>query len=187
MTSPNPGRLRFQNFVPLPLLLVVFFSLGTALSADEYKWQRLDGCTLAKGWKDGDSFTVRVAPRKFRVFRLYFVDSPEDSADTRYPARVAEQAAYFGVSLERAFQLGDQAAAYTEKALSSAPFTVWTLWQPAPGASKRPRFYAMIEVDGRCLSSRLIEKLAVGHLQLNIQTHRTRIVQPRLPFPPGNR
>ncbi len=139
------------------LLLALLFA--TALqAAPEYKWEKIEGCTLVPGeWQDGDSFTVRVAPKTFRIFRLYFVDTPEDGSDKRFPERVAEQAAYFGVSQERAFQVGDEAARFTAKTLGAKPFTIWTLWRDALGSSKRKRFYAMVEVDGRWLSSMLVE------------------------------
>lgn len=143
-----------------PLLLALVLVPLTARTAQpEYKWEKYEGCTLVENtWLDGDSFTVRIAPRKFRVFRLYFVDTPEDGKDQRFPARVAEQAAYFGVSQERAFKLGDEAATFTKKVLSAQPFTVWTLWQDALGSSKRQRFYALVEVEGRLLTSMLVEE-----------------------------
>ena len=93
--------------------------LSPALYAQKYNWEKLEGCTLvAGGWKDGDSFHARSKGKKY-IFRLNFVDTPEDAADTRFPERVAEQAAYFGVSPERAFQLGDMAAEFTSKVLSA--------------------------------------------------------------------
>jgi hypothetical protein len=129
--------------------------IAAGLSA-EPKWTKIESCTLVQdGYRDGDSFLVR--PKTFRVFRLYFVDTCEDSADQRYPERVNEQAKYFGVSQTRAFELGDLAAAFAEKTLSK-PFTVLTCWQKAPGASSRQRFYAMIDVQDRWLSSILVEQ-----------------------------
>lgn len=104
---------------------------------------------------------MRIAPRTFRIFRLYFVDTPESSADQRFPERLAEQAAYFGITPEQAGKLGDEAAAYATKALSK-PFVVWTCWQDALGSSKRQRFYALIEIgqgdDARWLSSLLVRE-----------------------------
>lgn len=142
------------------LLLVFLFPL-VAL-ATEPKWEKIEGCTLVQdGYRDGDSYLVRIAPRTFRIFRLYFVDTPEDSADQRYPERIKDQADYFGLSTEETVKLGDDAAAFANKALSK-PFTVYTAWQKAPGASNRQRFYAMIEVgtgdDARWLTSLLVQE-----------------------------
>jgi endonuclease YncB( thermonuclease family) len=120
-------------------------------------WQKIEGCTIVKdGYRDGDSFLVRIAPRTFRVFRLYFVDTPEDSADQRYPERVADQAKYFGVTQARALELGDAAAAFTDKALAK-PFTVWTCWQKAPGASSRQRFYGLLTTSQGDLGESLVK------------------------------
>lgn len=152
----------FPNWLSdkVQVLLVIFaLSPFSSLSAaPEYKWERLEGCTLADGWRDGDSFTVRVSPRVFRTFRLYFVDTPEDGKDRRFPDRVAAQSAYFGTTQARAFEIGHAAAAFTEQTLSAKPFTVWTFWRDALGSSKRQRFYAMVEIDGKWLSSLLVEQ-----------------------------
>ena len=62
--------------------------------------------------------------------RFYFVDTPE--AETAYRDRLDEQAAYLGISRERAIDLAHKAAAFTRKRLD-APFTVWTSWRSALG------------------------------------------------------
>lgn len=140
------------------LLLFTLLFIATAPAAPEYKWEKIEGCTLVPGeWQDGDSFTVRIAPRKFRIMRLYFVDTPEDGKDTRFPERIAEQAKYFGVSVDRVQELGHEAAEFTKKKLSAKPFTVYTLWQDAMGSSKKSRYYAMVEVDGRWLTGLLVQ------------------------------
>lgn len=124
------------------LLLVFLFPLVVHAAAPA--WQKIEGCTLVQdGYRDGDSFLVRIAPKTFRVFRLYFVDTCEDSADQRYPERIEQQAEYFKLPIARTLALGDAAASFTDKTLSQ-PFTVYTCWQKAPGASSRQRFYAMI-------------------------------------------
>lgn len=162
VTSFPTGTLAFgpteaQGFNVRSFLCI--FLLPLFAFAASPTWEKIEGCTLvADGYRDGDSFTVRIAPRTFRVFRLYFVDAPEDSNDQRYPERLADQAKYFGISTERAAELGDQAAKFAEEQLSK-PFVVWTCWQVAPGQSKRQRFYAMIETaDGRWLSSLLVSE-----------------------------
>ncbi len=126
-----------------------FWFLFTGLvAAAEPQWLKIEGCTLVEsGYRDGDSFLVRVAPRTFRVFRLYFVDACEDTADQRYPERIAEQGRYFGLPPARILELGDAASEVVSRALSK-PFTVFTCWQRAPGASSRQRYYAMVVASG---------------------------------------
>jgi endonuclease YncB( thermonuclease family) len=120
-------------------------------------WQRIDGCTWkADRWNDGDSFHVITgdAGREI-VARLYFVDTPE--AETAYRDRIAEQAAYFGITKEQAVEIAHEAAAFTGKQLA-APFTVWTRWRSALGRSALGRNYAIIiSADGRDLNELLVE------------------------------
>lgn len=78
-------------------------------------FQRLDNCRfVANRFNDGDSFHV-LAESKEWLFRLYFVDTPE--AETAYRDRLDEQAAYFGVTRERAIEIAHEAAAFTTKQL----------------------------------------------------------------------
>jgi len=89
------------------------------------------------------------------VTRLYFVDTPE--AETAYRDRIAEQAAYFGITKEQAIELAREASAFTEKHLA-APFTVWTRWRSALGRSALGRNYVIIiTADGRDLNELLVE------------------------------
>jgi len=119
--------------------------LAPLLHAQQYNWQKLEGCTLIDGkWKDGDSFHVKSGGKDY-IFRLYFVDTPED--ESRFPDRIAEQAAYFGISSEKSLKLGHTAADFSTKILSEKPFTVYTLWQDALGASSQQRFYAYVVTD----------------------------------------
>lgn len=89
------------------------------------------------------------------IFRLYFVDTPEN--ETRFPARVAEQAAHFGCSSERAMEIGKEASDFTTRALGPKPFTVYTLRRDALGASSQPRFYAVVETDKGNLAELLVK------------------------------
>jgi len=138
-----------------PRLLLVLLLLPLYLHAEPvYDWKKLEGCTLvASRWKDGDSFHVKHEGKEY-IFRLYFVDTPED--ETRFPARIAEQAAYFGITSEQALKLGQEAADFTTKVLSARPFTVWTLWQDALGASAKQRFYAIVQTDKGDLGELLV-------------------------------
>jgi endonuclease YncB( thermonuclease family) len=120
-------------------------------------WQRIDGCTWkADRWNDGDSFHVLtgIEPPEI-VARLYFVDTPE--AETAYRDRIAEQAAYFGITPEQAREIAREASAFTNKQLSK-PFTVWTRWHKALGRSALGRKYCIIiTADGRDLNELLVE------------------------------
>jgi endonuclease YncB( thermonuclease family) len=120
-------------------------------------WQRIDGCTWKPDrWNDGDSFHVITgdAGREI-VARLYFIDTPE--AETAYRDRIAEQAAYFGITKEQAVEIAHEAAVFTEKQLAK-PFTVWTRWRSALGRSALGRNYCIIiTADGRDLNELLVE------------------------------
>ena len=120
-------------------------------------WQRLDGCTWkADRWNDGDSFHVITGDEGLEIVaRFYFIDTPE--AETAYRDRIAEQAAYFGITKEQAVDIAHEAAAFTEKQLA-APFTVWTRWRSALGRSALGRNYVIIiTADGRDLNELLVE------------------------------
>jgi hypothetical protein len=72
-------------------------------------FQRLDGCVYkSQRWNDGDSFHVLLRDQKEVIFRLYFVDTPEE--ERVYGGRFAEQAAYFGISADAALEVGHEAS-----------------------------------------------------------------------------
>jgi len=93
---------------------------------------------------DGDSFLVEVNGKSFRV-RLYFVDYPEISVNSRSDAqRVREQARYFGLtSAERIIHFGNEAKTFVEHVLDKG-FTVYTAFASALGKSAKGRVYAFI-------------------------------------------
>jgi len=137
---------------PLLCLLLSGCFIRAATTPD---WQKLDACQLIQNdWNDGDSFHARTPDGKEFIFRLYFVDTPE--TDNRFPARVAEQAAAFGISTDAALALGEKAKKFTASALGS-PFSVWTCWQKAPGASQLQRWYAMVETKQGWLDKLLVK------------------------------
>jgi len=73
-------------------------------------FQPFDGCIYKpQRWNDGDSFHVVLPDRKEVIFRLYFVDAPEE--ERVYADRIAEQAAYFGITPDAAIQIGREALA----------------------------------------------------------------------------
>ena len=134
------------------LLSILFFS------HDGYArgWTELEGVIFEENEaNDGDSFHAKRNTSSY-LFRLYFVDTPE--TDLRYPDRVKEQAAYFGVDLELAVREGKAAAEYIKEVLGEKDFTVFTRYADARGASKMNRYYAMVKVGDRWLSELLVEK-----------------------------
>jgi len=107
---------------------------------------------------DGDSFLVEVNGKSFRV-RLYFVDCPETSVNSKSDAqRVREQARYFGLtSAERIIHFGNEAKTFVEHVLDK-PFTVYTAFASALGRSAKGRVYAFITTaDGDDLASLLVQ------------------------------
>ena len=70
----------------------------------EKDWITLDNCQLIPNKaNDGDSFHVRANDTEYLV-RLYFVDAPETASVG--PARLIEQAEYFGVSVPQVIEIG---------------------------------------------------------------------------------
>jgi endonuclease YncB( thermonuclease family) len=135
------------------------------------EWNRLEGCALLPNqWNDGDSFHVRYRGKEY-LFRLYFVDTPE--SENSLPARLADQARYFGTSPVEVMALGKEAAAFTRGELSKRPFTVSTRWHDALGRSRMERFYALVETNGKDLNELLV---AHGY---------ARIYGSRVPLPDG--
>jgi endonuclease YncB( thermonuclease family) len=109
------------------------------------------------GANDGDSFHVRADGRQ-RIFRLYFVDSPEAESGGYVTERVSQQAKVFGINEAESVAVGKKAAAFT-RAVLSRPFTVTTRGQNALGASKLPREYAFVTTaSGEDLGEMLVSR-----------------------------
>lgn len=91
-----------------PLLATAFlFGASTANLFAHAPWVTLQGGHyLIKRPNDGDSFHVSVEGHEY-IFRLYFVDAPETTAEFR--DRVEEQAKYFGVTVDQVLEVGDLA------------------------------------------------------------------------------
>ncbi len=119
-------------------------------------FQRLDGCIYKpQRWNDGDSFHVVLPNSEEVIFRLFFVDAPEE--ERVYKDRIAEQAAYFGISSDAAVEVGREASEFTKQALAR-PFSVWIRWRRALGRSALWRYYAIVvTADGRDLNEILVE------------------------------
>jgi DNA uptake protein ComE-like DNA-binding protein len=145
-----------------PLLITAFlFAASITNSFAHSPWITLQGGHyLTKRPNDGDSFHVSVEGHEY-IFRLYFVDAPEISAEFR--DRVEEQAKYFGVTIDQVLEIGDLAKQFTREKLTE-PFLVRTCWEDAGGRSRMQRFYAFVQTRTGDLSEQLVENgLARSH------------------------
>ena len=138
----------------------VFFVLFTAFAhaACANDWETLKNCRLVENESnDGDSFHVQAEGEE-RIFRLYFVDTPEAEDGGYVTERVAEQAKEFGITEEESVEMGKKAAAFT-RAVLSRPFKVTTRGQHAMGASRLQREYAFVTTaDGEDLGEMLVSR-----------------------------
>jgi DNA uptake protein ComE-like DNA-binding protein len=137
------------------LFLLTWAALSAAPAAvTAHAWEMWDGCThVADRYFDGDSFQVKYGSA-ITVLRLYSADAPE--TDAGLGTRIAEQAAYFGVTTAEVLRSGHAAKEFTAKFLAT-PFRVITRRKVAPGASRSERYYAIIERGGQRLDAALIQ------------------------------
>ena len=145
-----------------PLLITAFlFAASITNSFAHSPWITLQGGHyLTKRPNDGDSFHISVEGHEY-VFRLYFVDAPEISAEFR--DRVEEQGKYFGVTVDEVLEVGDLAKQFTREKLTE-PFLVRTCWEDAGGRSRMQRFYAFVQTRTGDLGEQLVENgLARSH------------------------
>ena len=143
------------------LLILILSGLATAPCLASAPWVTLQGGHyLVKRPNDGDSFHVSVEGHEY-IFRLYFVDAPETSAEFR--DRVEEQATYFGVTVDQVLQVGELAKEFTREKLADS-FLVRTCWEDAGGRSRMQRFYAFVQTRTGDLGEQLVENgLARAH------------------------
>ena len=133
--------------------LVSIAVCGVFLSHVAANWEQWSGCQWDRTrYFDGDSFHIIRAGHQ-HVIRLYFADAPE--TDRNFPGRLSEQAAYFGVTENEVLSAGLEARELTARFLAR-PFRVTTRREPAPGVSRTPRLYALIERDGLKLHEALV-------------------------------
>jgi endonuclease YncB( thermonuclease family) len=156
-TNTNPASKNATANLPLYFALIGLLPLlalaQTAPPAQPF--QGLDGCVYKpQRWDDGDSFHVILPDQKELIFRLYFVDTPEE--ECVYADRIAEQAAYFGISADAALEVGHEAREFTRRTLAK-PFTTYTRWRRALGRSAIWRYYAIVvTADGGDLNELLV-------------------------------
>ena len=119
----------------------------------EKDWITLDNCQLISNKaNDGDSFHVRANDTEYLI-RLYFVDAPETASVG--PARLIEQAEYFGVSVPQVIEIGLDAKKFVDTKLSE-PFTVVTRLAGGLGRSKVQRIYGFVRTKEGDLGEQLI-------------------------------
>jgi endonuclease YncB( thermonuclease family) len=152
------------------LAIVTFVQIGEARSVVQERarkpaqaWVKLAGCHyLQQNYNDGDSFHVRWDQQEF-VFRLYFVDAPEieesrsSNGKGKPSDRSLEQSKYFGVTVQQNSKAGLEAKEFVQRSLQR-PFIIWTRWKSAMGMGHLPRYYALIEVDGKSLAEELVSR-----------------------------
>jgi competence protein ComEA len=136
--------------------VIALLALLAIARADD--WQTIRGCRLIENESnDGDSFHVK-ADGEERIFRLYFVDTPEAESGGYVEARVGEQAKELGLTEEESVEMGKKATAFT-RAVLSRPFKVTTRGQNALGASQTKREYAFVKTaDGEDLGEMLVSR-----------------------------
>ncbi len=140
------------RFFGASLAAASFFLTQSALAAVPFV--KLENCRLIPNESnDGDSFHVSAGGKE-SIFRLYFVDTPETEA--RFPERVAEQGAYFGIKPDQALRVGKIAQSFTRGKLAGKRFTVYTRWQDARGESRLNRYYGIVVVEDKPLSELLV-------------------------------
>ncbi|MFO7821553.1 MAG: helix-hairpin-helix domain-containing protein [Lentisphaeria bacterium] len=145
---------------PKFIWLMLFTALGPSLCAGAFAGdlQVFEEAVIRDARSnDGDSFRVDLGEREC-ILRLYFVDCPETSANSKTNARrVREQLRYFGVDAKQLVGYGRKAKEFTAQALD-APFIVHTSFASAGGRSEEPRYYAFVTTsDGHDLAARLVE------------------------------
>jgi endonuclease YncB( thermonuclease family) len=146
-TTPSTGGRRSENATK---------PSQRAGSEKNGPWETIRNAKLIDNpWNDGDSFHV-LANGTHRVFRLYFVDTPE--TDRSLSDRIKTQAAYFNIPPTQVSALGEKAAAVSESLLKGKSLTIHTRWRDALGRSKLGRYYALIEVDGKDLGGLLVQQ-----------------------------
>ncbi len=119
----------------------------------EKDWITLDNCQLVPNKaNDGDSFHVRANDTEYLV-RLYFVDAPETASVG--PARLIEQAEYFGVRVPQVIEIGLDAKNFVDAKLSE-PFTVVTRLAGGLGRSKIQRVYGLVRTKDGDLGEQLV-------------------------------
>lgn len=156
--------------IPFLAFLAALLILATSVATAQNPWQSFPDARLdLDEFGDGDSFPVefeRDGKTVRHIVRLYFVDAPEtETGSDSDRRRVLEQMRYFGVAEPDAvLAIGTEATALVAERLGK-PFTLHTAFANAPGRSRIPRVYGLIEThDGKDLGAELVRAgLARNH------------------------
>jgi len=147
-----PFHFRSRSRIRAAFIASALLLCGQFYAAAE-SWHVFKGCRLLTNQaNDADSVHVSAGGKEY-LFRLYFADAAE--TDASVPARVKEQARYFGITPQQTMLLGNLAKRFTREKLAR-PFTVRTCLQDAMGRSRMQRFYAFIETADGDLAELLI-------------------------------
>jgi DNA uptake protein ComE-like DNA-binding protein len=134
------------------VIWLAVLDLGDA-RGKEKDWITLDNCQLIPNKaNDGDSFHIRANDTEYLV-RLYSVDAPETASVG--PARLIEQAEYFGVSVPQVIEIGLDTKKFVDAKLSE-PFTVVTRLAGGLGRSKVQRIYGFVRTKDGDLGEQLV-------------------------------
>ena len=146
--------MQFRHKIGLLALAVLCAALVNVGARGESKdWIVLENCRLiVNPANDGDSFHASAGEKEY-IFRLYMIDAPE--TDEMTPARLVQQAKYFGISVPQAIEVGRAATEFTRQKLSE-PFTVFTHMTDAMGRSRIERLYAFVQTGEGDLGEQLI-------------------------------
>jgi DNA uptake protein ComE-like DNA-binding protein len=138
------------------IAIAVFCSPAVGAQDHSKDWIVLKDCGLVPNKaNDGDSFHIRANDTEYLV-RLYFVDAPETaSVGSAGPARLVEQAQYFGVSVPQVIEIGLEAKKFVAAKLS-APFAVVTRLAEGLGRSKVQRIYGFVRINDADLGEQLV-------------------------------
>jgi len=153
LVSRQLTQLRHElGLLAIAIVCMAPVDVGARESKD---WVVLENCHLISNpANDGDSFHASAGAREY-IFRLYMVDAPEMDAMT--PARLVEQAKYFGVTVPQVIEVGEAAKEFTRRKLAE-PFTVFTRMSDAMGRSKIERFYAFVQTKEGDLGEQLVRE-----------------------------
>jgi DNA uptake protein ComE-like DNA-binding protein len=135
--------------------VAVLWTLAVNVSArgGPKEWIILKDCRLIPNKaNDGDSFHIWANNTEYLI-RLYFVDAPETASVG--PARLIEQAEYFGVSVPQVIEIGVEAKKFVDAKLSE-PFIVVTRLAEGLGRSKIQRIYGLVRTKDGDLGEQLI-------------------------------
>jgi len=156
---------------PIAMTLAALSLLLATVAAKEKaedKWFEHDAKLSKERLSDGDSFGMEIKTPKgnptTRTYRLYGVDCPEtDDKDHFAPARIKEQADWFGCETDDIPALGKEAAEFTRKLLTKGKpliFTRGTMGEKTDKVKGRPqRYFALVEVTAEDGTRRWLHEL----------------------------